>query len=350
MNSSALYLAGFIYFFENKLEPALEALQKARNQAPHEGKIHFQLFYVLQKLGRRNEALLSLEEAVRSNPQSEEWRNVLATEYLLRSRYDEARLQFRKMLEQDPDSFETRLNLGFLYLVMESTQDALEEINKAYQVDPSGADRHFYNLMARNLRPEGLAALIDDIKREAGLAEDGTKAHFNLGKAYLNLDRYNFARQSFVRYLQDHPKDFEGRFQEALALTKNGRWNEATERLEKLCADGCTDKRVLFVLTEAYLKQNLPDEAQEMLDTFIGEDSPANVHHLQGMAHTRKGKLDLALESFESTLRKDPEFVEAYYWMGQILRQKKDLERSREHLTTYQRLKRLQENRSKVRQ
>ena len=348
-HSAALYLLGSIYFFENDLERALDSLQKARELAPNEGRIHFRLYEVLQTLGQRDRALQSLQEAVLRDPRLKGWRDALASEYLRRSRHEDAIREYRDTLDLYPNSYETRLNLALVLFALKR-QETFGEIKKAYQINASEANRYFYHLMARNMNPEGLAEFINEMKKQTAVDEDGTKAYLKLGDAYLELERYNLAYDSFSRYLQDYPDDFEARYRQALALTSAGRWKEVIELLGALYADGLRDERALFVLVDAYLEQNASDKAQQILDDFIKEDSPLKVHYLQGMVSLKSGNLDLALKSFQTVLEKDPSYLQAYYQLGEIYRRQKDLQKSREYLAKYQRLERLQDNRARVRQ
>jgi len=78
-HTGSLYLLGSIHFLKNERDTALGILQRARDSAPDQGRIHFRLYEVLQSLGQKDEALQSLEEAVRTDPYSREWRDSMAS-------------------------------------------------------------------------------------------------------------------------------------------------------------------------------------------------------------------------------------------------------------------------------
>jgi lipopolysaccharide biosynthesis regulator YciM len=67
----------------------------------------------------------------------------------------------------------------------------------------------------------------------------------------------------------------------------------------------------------------------------LTERSGVKAHYLQGRAYLRKNDLDRALPSFGRVLREDPEFVNAYYQVGEIFRQKNELQKSRDYFANY---------------
>lgn len=158
----------------------------------------------LYQNGRPAEALETLEEAIRKDPDNAAARSFYGQLLLLSNRLTEAEQALQEALEADPHFTDAHNNLGAVYDRMDRADDAEREYRRALE------DRTYPT-------PE--------------------KVHLNLGLLYDRQGRQDEAERELRRAVGINPKFYQGHFELATLLERNGELEEAV-RLYEVAAPG----------------------------------------------------------------------------------------------------------------
>lgn len=118
-------------------EHELEALEGSLKQYPDHGPILLRMAQVAGEMGRRDEAIRHLREAVRVDPGNREARLELGRALFDSGDVDGAIYETERLLEVDPLSIDALYNLGAIYGNLGQNDRAREYWRKAAAVDPS---------------------------------------------------------------------------------------------------------------------------------------------------------------------------------------------------------------------
>lgn len=195
---------------------------------------------------------------------------------------------------QTTDPFPTQLAEGIRLLGGGQLSESVRALNNAKQSSPQDARPYFYCGMA-------LA--------QAGRMRD---AAYELGEAV-----HLAPGQLDYRVFQAHVLEQLKQKSEAEdALTVFQKQGEA-ERL---------DPSWLRLLADVYYRLDLADNAVAVLDIWAKRDpADARIDLYRGQAYVVKGQPDLALASFQESLKKSAQNPQAYFELGSILYQKNQL-------------------------
>jgi tetratricopeptide (TPR) repeat protein len=131
---------GVCDLYERKYEQALEKLQEALDLGPgaeDRGRVLFFIGNCLQELGRFDEAIARLRQAVETDPLDKANHNLLGYCYYKTERHEEAVDCFRKAIEIDPGSAMDYANLGSNLRDLGRYEEALAMYHKALTLDPT---------------------------------------------------------------------------------------------------------------------------------------------------------------------------------------------------------------------
>ena len=288
-----LYQAGLSLIQLGEHRAALEKLEAAREQAPEIADIHRSLWLVNRLLGRPQDALAALEEAVRLDPVEMQTTLSLVQAYTREGRLAEARTLVDTLAEAHDGTAPVQAALGALAAREGDPARARVAFERALAIDPREPEAHF---------ELGMAA-----RRQGDLDEAGT--HFTItleeepehmgalmGLGSLGMDRedYEEAAMLFLRAIQLDPRYFPARRS----------------------------------LGNALLLQGLFDEAVLLFEQGV-DLTPRNLdaHHYLGKAYMQRGFLDKAEREYEFVARSAPdrlgtdlELIRLYSLRGEITR------------------------------
>ncbi|MFQ5863758.1 MAG: tetratricopeptide repeat protein [bacterium] len=133
-----------------KIEECIEPLKQAiaRNPADFETKIMLATAYMNSQ--RDSLALPILEELWADGHRSEEVADYLSQVYVRTGKTEQAKLVYKEAIETNPDNFHFRYNYGTILLEANEYDSAIEQFLGAYEIDPESADIN-YNLGAAYL-------------------------------------------------------------------------------------------------------------------------------------------------------------------------------------------------------
>ena len=285
-------------------------------------------------------AAAAFERALELKPDVRRVRALLGLDYLMMGRYEEAIQTLEKAREEpdaDPDS---EFWLGLALLETGRNDQAIPYLEAARKAKPEDPDRLFYlgrayQRAAAQVQSELLAVAPDSARAHLAMAED----HAYNGRADLAIEeyqrtaeidpampgvrgaiaelqaadgKYQEAEQSYRRELELSPHNPTVHYRYAVVLQRLGRGEEAAEHLRR-AVEG--DPRIVDAWAElgrALLQQKKLPEAEEALLKALSMESTPDV------ART------------------------AHYQLGLLYRQLGNLEKSKEHLAAFERLRQIE--------
>lgn len=110
-------------------------------------------------------------------------------------------------------------------------------------------------------------------------------------------------------------------YNETLALYQGGHYAEAATRVAGILSEIPDDTQAIELLARALANQGRLAEAAEWCEKAIGGDRlNAGCHYLSAMIEQERGRFNEAITSLKRTLYLDPDFVLAYFSLGNLAR------------------------------
>ncbi|MCZ7400350.1 MAG: tetratricopeptide repeat protein [Candidatus Methanoperedens sp.] len=167
--------------------------------------IHNNLGLAYDRIGKYEEAIKELNEALRLNPDYIEVHNNLGVTYDRMGMPEEAVNELKEALKLNPDYTEAHCNLGNIYARSGRYEEAAGELQEALRINPELAIAHnnLGNIYALQRRNEGA---IQEFKEALRINPDYAPAHNNLGNAYAETGRHEDALREFQEALRLDPE------------------------------------------------------------------------------------------------------------------------------------------------
>jgi len=241
------------------------------------------------------ERIEKLERAVELNPRLSQYRLVLSRSFLFEL-FQEA----QKPLErQDLNKMQTMLSR------------AIEEAETATDLQPNFAANWINKGVVYReiigLAGEAVELSIRSLERAVVLESANPVIYTELGKLYLVLENEQRAREYFQKALEKKPDYAEAIIQEALLLEKEDILEEAIIKLENLIARDSWNIEAHFQLGRLYYNAGRIDEAVELFETvtfWIPQHS--NALYSLGVVYVAKDRIQEAILVFERVLELNP--------------------------------------------
>lgn len=241
---------------------------------------------------------------------------------------------------------------------------------RALQLRPG--DPEARDLLVGLYTSQGQFARVADLL-EKGLAagNDDARIHFELGKAYLQLDRSEPALQAFLATIERDsghvqaynnlaglyaqksdvgraiqllekardlaPQYIHGHLNLGLAYAENGEYEKGIEAFQRSLELDSLHTGAAYKLGELYCDLGRQAEAVPFLQRALeGDSTSAFAHYQLGVAYLGLEREEEAIRQFEEATRLDPTFTEAFYQLGQIGMRAGNREEGRAALEAFQ--------------
>jgi len=204
------------YLNLGKLEESLTPLKEALNRQPNDKEVKLMLSQVYMNLGADSLAVPILEDLWQSGEKSEEVADNLSRAYVRAGDTEKAKAIYKEAIELNPENFQFRYNYGTILLEAKQYDEAIEQLTKAYALDSSSADIN-YNLGAAflNRGVEQREALPEDsedksfledfrlalpyLERSVAMNPDDEAVWFTLGRIAGQLNKISLAGYAFAK-------------------------------------------------------------------------------------------------------------------------------------------------------
>jgi tetratricopeptide (TPR) repeat protein len=268
----------------NNLKPAENLalhLAKARPRLPD---AHSALGVIFQKMGRQDEAIAAMRQAVKLNPAEATYHSNLGELLRQSNLLDEAAQELSRAIVLNPKLAKAQNNLGIVRYDQARFEDAADCYRKALAIDTKYAEAR--NNLGNALRAQNLP---EDAIREYELAielrGDYVEAYNNMGTVLRDQHKFEEAEASYQR-----------------AISLKPAYTEAKNNLASL-----------------YVSQDRDVDALKILGDIL-KDDPKHVPTLITVARVQlsRGAADLADAACQHALRVEPENPEALCVLGQV--------------------------------
>jgi tetratricopeptide (TPR) repeat protein len=235
-----------------------------------------------------------------------------------RRRFPQAIAVYLDLLRQNPNQYEVLCRLGFCYLQTGQLAAAIEWLGRAVALAPGNPKA--YSLRGVALRVTGKHdAALKDFDRVILLNPASVDAHFNRANALRSLRRYNESIEGYQAANKLDPARLDIMNNLAAAYAQLGEWQMATEVFEKLLQRQQTPDGFYNL---GFVKCELL-HFEEALDCFESairlQPDYAEAYSSRGYALSRIGKHEEALRSCERAIALNPTLVDARINQGKVL-------------------------------
>lgn len=326
---------------EGRHDEALEVFEKALSIDPEHVGVTFNRAYVLQKMGRRDEALAEYERLVikEEMPQAYFMLGVIYDEKGERRR---AIGSFEKVLEMEPENARAIKRLERLKeaeaeeakrnadaynregvaLVMEGSYGkAVEIFDKALALNPGHVGAAFNRAFAfqKMGRLDEAEAGYERLLEMADMA----RARFMLGVIYekrgenrkaietfeqvLEKDPGNSRAKERIEKLKEEEKTAEDLIKEGSLHMEERRHERAVYYFGKAVLKSPDDFKTHFNLGLALLSMGRYDEAVEEFNKTLAINDLTRAHLMLGFTYMKRGDVESAMEEFRLVLEKEPD-------------------------------------------
>ncbi len=279
----AQFLHGMLAAQGDQSVEALEYLDKALANRDVEGA-HNARAKVLIKLGRREEAVISLRKAVLARPDDQKLRLTYARLLVDVKQYEKARGEFERLHQASPDDVDLLYTLGLLSLESGRLDDAEKYMLKLVKMNQREGESQYY--LGRVNEGKGLYQKAIDWYRQVHVGE----------------------------YL------FDAKLRIADLLSESGRFNDAHDHLDAMLKGSQSNGslvRIYLSKGEIYRKEKRYKEAVEVYSTALGI-VPGNTDLLyaRAMSAERIGRLDILENDIRAILKTEPNNAHALNALG----------------------------------
>ncbi|MCS6873310.1 MAG: tetratricopeptide repeat protein [Pyrinomonadaceae bacterium] len=308
------YLKGVVYYRLDKYQEALATLNDAVRLDPNNAEAYYYLGETYDRLNREQEALDSYRQATRLNPNFfEAWFDMGVILYN-RNRYEDAIEAYKKAIQLRPDYGEAYLNLANALRKTKKYQEAVSYYEVAANFIKDDAD--LYSEWGFCLAVLGKwNNAIEKLTAATNVSADSVD-YANLGWAYYNSAQEDLrnkrdaqarekllkGKEALQRAVQLNPRLAPAFLNLGITLTDLGEYEFAVQALSRAVD---LRKRWIFAINEL------------------------------GIAYRKLGKLDLAVKHFQEALQIDQNFVPALYNLGETEARrgnKKEAQKAQERL------------------
>lgn len=279
----ALYLHAMLSAQGGNTEEALAYIDRALSADKIEGA-HNARAKLLLKLGRHAEAVVSLEKAVKHQPDDKNLRLTYARLLVDLKQYEKARVEFERLYIDSPDDAELLYTLGLLSLESQRLDDAEKYLLK----------------------------LVESGKREG-------EAQYYLGRINEDRNQYDDAID-WYKQVHDGQYQFESRLRIAEMLGKAGRFEEAQDYLKSMLKGSqphASMVRIYLALGDLLRSKERYQEAIEIYNTAL-EVVPGNNDLLYARALTAESvdRIDILEADLKAILKTQPDNAHALNALG----------------------------------
>lgn len=259
-----------IYEKEGGMRKAIDEYVQAIDNNKKDYDTYYKISYLLNELGKPNEASQMLETLLKKKPEYFKATQLLADIYCDQERYKEAANIYNDAIKYNPTSYELYYNLGMVYTMLNDFQNAKNCYEKAAAINTLEYNS-YYNLAQINLIYNDLEEAEKYFQKCIDSEEMEPKAYFYLAKiCMLKQDKENA-----IKYVN-------------VAIETDSSYYQKAE------------EEPLFIPIKAYL--NYPVEETKIKETKLSKKELKAIEHLE---NTTKLVGKININNLKSQIKKD---------------------------------------------
>jgi len=284
-NIDALYAYAHLAMLLGQNEKALSVVNRVLEVKPDWTEAIILKGGVLIRRGEHQRVVVLMSDAVENDPYDLELRLFYARTLVDEKLYHDARAQFAEVLEQKPGMPDAIFALGLLNLQLKETEDAVEYFKELIDIGHRVDDAHYYLGQTNELNKRFETAL------------------------------------SHYREVRSGANYLEAQIRIASILAEEGQIDAARAQLQSISAT-TLDIELRLILAEGEILRKAKRE-QDAIDVFTAalQHMPDNdsLLYARAMTFEKMGKIDEAINDFETIVKNDPKNPDALNALGYTL-------------------------------
>jgi tetratricopeptide (TPR) repeat protein len=263
---------------------------------------------VASVLGRPEEAIEHLREAVAIDPDAHNARRRLLVELEAMERWEDAIPHYPILLQADPQDAQLRIHHGFALQRTERLDEAVRSYERALVDDPTQATAH-YNLGTVRFALGDPQGAIRAYERTVDLSPGSAAVHVELGRAHELAGSIESAIDAYEKAVAIAPDFAEARARLALALLAQGRFELALQEFASAVAR--SPDSVLALNNLAWLLATHPLRSPERTEQAIAvaeraatltDRRDAGVLDTLATAYASAGRFEAAVRTLDEAI------------------------------------------------
>ena len=237
---------------------------------------------MLRELGKNEQAIEMLNEAVRSKREFPEAYSLLGETYYDIKAYDKSAASYERAVELNPWSFKDHFTLGKIYQTMKKLPQAAKAYSRACELDP-----------------------------------DHLEAHISTAKCCFQLKDFDKALSYAQRAEQINPNASEVQLVLADIYESRTDYDQAIESYKRALARDRNNPQIMICLAGAYVKTERYGNAKELL-TLLARIQPGDgtAYRYLGYCHLKLDEVDQAVQSYSKAVEIDDRDWQAHKGLG----------------------------------
>ena len=220
--------SAFEAYDRGDLQSAINLFQSTISSGRADFDVHYYLGCAYARLGRFQEAVGPLREAIRKMPAYTPSYLDLAKAYVALNRYGDAAAVLREGLARDPDNFQLHSHLGYVARLSRDLDVARQQYERARALEPADFDVRM-NLSSLYRDLGDLSRALAEVDAALGLRPDSGDAYNQRGMLLGGAGRFADAEVAFERASRLLPQDPQIWFNLGLARFRAGNAKAAAE-------------------------------------------------------------------------------------------------------------------------
>ena len=267
----------------------------------------------------RGGALLSLQNAVKADPESAYLRLELADLLFKASKVEEARAHAGAALELDPDSRRARRLLAEIFTISGNHGAAIAQYKGLLAEDPENSEAIFYlvALYVETLEYEKALALLREYREKR---PEDVLGSFYMGKVYAELKLYKEAERFYNEALEIDPEMADAWLSLGLIYEFTERREDAVAAYRKLLEIDGDDRQALERLGQLLVGDGNLDAALEIFQRLQKQGRvPVSIDVKIALIYFQQGEYQEAAEILEKLHAKHPDQHRITFYLASSL-------------------------------
>jgi tetratricopeptide (TPR) repeat protein len=326
---------GKAYFETVQFDKARVFTERAIQQAPWDGGLHYRLARIFQQTGQPELAQKEFAQSVRLKSVDRHSVELLleCSRHLAREEIGDAMSVRQQLLANrglDPDVL---VALGVAFASVGLHAESLAPFEEAARRDP-GSFQARYNTGLALLKSGRTADAIKPLEASLTRAPDATDALSALSVAYVLSERYQDAKPVLEHWTRLQPENTRAQSMLALADLRTGAPAESVRLLRPIVANAGNDPKPYFLLIEALNATERQNDALEVA-AEVARRFPdlAQAHLANAQQLARLGKYSEAGPQFKRALELAPGQIDSLLGLAEVQQKEGDYTAS---MATYQ--------------